>query len=359
MKILTRYLISTYLRMLGLCLGSFVAIYLVIDILEKISRFAKNGPNPFDVISFFIWKVPEIVSQVLPLAVLMATMLALGSLARSSELTAMRSCGVSIAQITMPLLLVAAVVSSAAFILGEFVVPRTFAQMKYVEDIKIYRKNPATFFRQQNIWYRDNDVILQARLFEPATQQLRGVTIWRLGGGLQPQIRIEAENGSFAGSSWLFRDLVIQEFGPAATITTRRAKELPLELGLRLTDLKVLEKFADSMGFRDLRRYCDKLKSGGYDATRYLVQMHSRLSLPCASLVMAFLGIPFALRGSRSSGIAIGIGISIAIGVSYHISNAFLLSFGQAGALPPVIAAWAANFLFAASGVWLTMNINR
>lgn len=87
--------------------------------------------------------------------------------------------------------------------------------------------------------------------------------------------------------------------------------------------------------------------------------MYSRISLPLASLIMAFLGTPFALRGGRSSGITIGIGVSLAIGFSYFIVNAFILSFGQTGVLPPMVAAWAANFIFAAAGAWLAMTVNH
>ena len=74
---------------------------------------------------------------------------------------------------------------------------------------------------------------------------------------------------------------------------------------------------------------------------------------------MIALGIPFALRGGRTSGIAVGIGVSLGIGFGFYIVNALLLSFGQEGVIPPVIAAWAANAIFAAAAVWLTMTVNR
>jgi lipopolysaccharide export system permease protein len=130
-------------------------------------------------------------------------------------------------------------------------------------------------------------------------------------------------------------------------------------LNIKMEDLKVLAKETDTMGLFALRRYCTKLQKEGYDNTRYLAQLHSRISLPFASLVMAFLGIPFALRGGRTSGIAVGIGVSLGIGFGYFAINAILLSFGQAGTLPPLVAAWAANFIFAATGVWLAMTVNR
>jgi lipopolysaccharide export system permease protein len=74
---------------------------------------------------------------------------------------------------------------------------------------------------------------------------------------------------------------------------------------------------------------------------------------------MGFLGIPFALKGGRSRGPAIGFGLSLVIGLSYFIINAFLISFGQAGALPPIVAAWAANLLFVAVGIWLALTLDH
>jgi lipopolysaccharide export system permease protein len=87
--------------------------------------------------------------------------------------------------------------------------------------------------------------------------------------------------------------------------------------------------------------------------------MHSKLSLPFACLIMAFLGIPFALRGGRTSGIALGIGLSLAIGFAYFIINAILISFGQTDVLSPLISAWAANFIFALSAIWLTLTLHH
>lgn len=187
---------------------------------------------------------------------------------------------------------------------------------------------------------------------------LKGITLWQMGNGMQPVRRIEAALGTYGDNRWLLKDVVMRVFANGNVVRTDKMDELPVPLGLRIDDLKKLEKGTDNMGILALQSYCDKLQRGGYDPTRYLAQMHSRISLPFASLIMAFLGIPFALRGGRSSGIALGIAVSLAIGFSYFIINSMLLSFGQAGALPPVISAWAANSIFAALGIWLAMTIN-
>ncbi len=359
MSIISRYIVSSYLRIIVLCAGSFTTIYLVIDFLEKIGRFTRAQGKLHHILLFFLYKAPEIVNQVMPLAVLMATLLTLGMLARHSELIAMRGCGISVARITTPILVTSFAISLFSFLLAELVIPASFARMQYVQQVLIEKKNPNTFFRQQNIWYREENTLLQAHTFNPADRTLKGITLWQIGPGMQPLQRIEAETALFTPAGWLLKKVVVRDMRGGSVEATVSQQELPVPLRLTVADLKVLEKETSTLSIFALLRYCDKLRKGGYDNTRYLAQLHSRISLPFASLVMAFLGIPFALRGGRTSGIAVGIGISLGIGFGYFAVNAVLLSFGQAGVLSPLVSAWAANAIFAAAGVWLAMTVNR
>jgi lipopolysaccharide export system permease protein len=358
-RILGRYIASTYLKILGLCIGAFVSVYLIIDFMEKIRAFTHAQAEIRYIGLFFLCKIPGIITQVTPLAILMATLLTLGGLSRTSEITAMRGCGISLPRIAAPILTISFIASLATLFADEVLTPASYTRMQYIQQVLIEKKSPNTFFRQQNIWYRDESSIMEAKLFVPDTMTLKGITLWQMGNGMQPVRRIEAALGTYGDDRWLLKDVVMRVFTNGNVVRTDKMDEFPVPLGLRIDDLKKLEKGTDNMGILALQSYCDKLQRGGYDPTRYLAQMHSRISLPFASLIMAFLGIPFALRGGRSSGIALGIAVSLAIGFSYFIINSMLLSFGQAGALPPVISAWAANCIFAALGVWLAMTINH
>ena len=197
MSIISRYIVSSYLRIIVLCAGSFTTIYLVIDFLEKIGRFTRAQGKLPHILLFFLYKAPEIVNQVTPLSVLMATLLTLGMLARHSELIAMRGCGISVARITTPILVTAFAISLFSFFLAELVIPASFARMQYVQQVLIEKKSPNTFFRQQNIWYREENTLLQARTFNPDDLTLKGVTLWQIGPGMQPLQRIEAEMALF------------------------------------------------------------------------------------------------------------------------------------------------------------------
>lgn len=359
MKIVDRYLRSCHLRLISLSLGAFVAIFLVIDFLEKIGKFSRGGATLTQMGTFFACRLPEVLVQVIPLAVLMGTILSIGALSRQSEITAMRSGGMSLLRIGRPLLMVGAAISIGTFAMEEFLVPPASGKARYLEEVVIGKKNPNTFFRQDNIWYRDRQAILQARLFEPATRSLRGVTLWRLGDDLQPQTRLDADRALFTDRGWEFRKVSERQVAGGTAAAPRHLDTMLVPLSLKMDDLKVVGKHAENMGYFALRRYCAKLEQGGYETTAYRAVLQSKLALPCTSLVMVFLGIPFALKSNRSSGIAVGVGISLGIGFSYYILSAILISFGQAGTLPPLLAAWAANVLCTGAGIWLAMTVER
>ncbi|HBG08102.1 MAG: LPS export ABC transporter permease LptG [Geobacteraceae bacterium GWC2_58_44] len=360
MRILSRYVATAYLRMLLLCLGSFIAIYLVVDFMEKVARFTRGGAQWQHIALFFVAKIPEIVIDTTPLAVLMATLLTLGTLSMNSELTAMRSCGVSLARISAPILAISLLVSVGTLLIGELVLPASYAKRTYIQEVLIQKKSPSIYFRQHNIWHREEGAILRATLFDPQKKELKGITLWQLKPGTaQPETRTDAASALLSERGWLFKDVVVRRFEAGEVSRTAKLADLAVHLELKPADLKVLGKYSDSMTMVELNRYCKKLREGGYDPTRYLTQLHSRLSLPFGCAIMAFLGIPFALRGGRSSGIAFGIGLSLGIGFLYVIVNSIIISFGQVGLLPPVIAAWATNFIFLLAGIWLALTVDN
>jgi lipopolysaccharide export system permease protein len=145
------------------------------------------------ILQFFLFKIPEMLGQTMPFAVLMATLLALGMLSRSSELTALRSCGLSIPRIVLPILALGLLCSLILLINSEFVVPKSYQQMEHIEKVVIRKQSVNTFFRLNNIWFRSNNLILQAKVFDPKTQTLKGVTVWDLSPDMQPIRRMDAE----------------------------------------------------------------------------------------------------------------------------------------------------------------------
>ena len=357
MSILSRYIAFAWLRLLGLCLGSFVAVYLVLDMMDKIPRFIRAGGSGMDIVRFFLWKLPEMVGQTASFSILMATLLTLGLFSRNSEIIAMRSCGISLLRISFPMLFLGLTASFLLLLNAEEVVPGCYERMERIERVNIRKQGSNAVFRRNNIWFRSDSLILQAHLFDPEAKVLRGVTLWKLDRSLNPTSRMDAESAEFHDGRWTLKELVIMDFSQGHGYTVRRAQTMDVPLNLKLDDLRVLDNNADNLSFRKLKEYAENLQSGGYQANRYLTMMHTKLASPFAAFVMVILGIPFAFRNSRSGGAAFGIGVSIGIGFAYFVVNAMLLSYGRSGVLPPLVAAWGANIIFCLGGVWLAMTV--
>ena len=358
MKILTRSILALFFRLLGLCLGAFSLIFLIIEFLDKIRRFSKANVDLATSAFYFLNKLPEIISQVIPFGVLLATILTLGILARNNELTAMRSSGISLHFISRPLLAAALLLSVLTFVSNELILPITVQNIRNIEESRLKRNEYGAVFRQQNIWFRDGSLVMRAQMFDPGTQTLKGVTLWEKNGDL-PQKRVEAEEGILAQGVWQFKRASVWDFHDGAQADVSPKPSLVIPLRLTLEDLKKVADYTSNMGYFELRRYARKLKKAGYDVTRYLADMHARAALPFSACVMVLLGMPFAVRSGRSVSAALGIGQSLAIGFAYFVMNALLISLGHNGILPPLVAAWAANVIFAMIGLWLMLTLEQ
>ncbi len=359
MKIISKYIAVTWLRLMFLCQGSFVAVYLILDMMEKIPRFLRAGGAMGDILRFFVWKLPEMVGQTAAFAILMSTLLTLSLLSRNSEIIAMRSCGVSLPRISLPMLVLGVAGSLLMLINTELIVPRSYETMAKIELVDIRKKGMQAVFKRNNIWFRNDNRILQANLFDPQTKQLRGIIIWTLDTSMNPISRIDAESAAYSGGTWMLRKVELNEFVRGQGMVMKKIPAMPMALNLKIDDLRILDNNADNLSYRKLRDYSDSLEKGGYEAFRYRTMMHAKLAAPFSAFVMVILGIPFALRSSRSGGMALGIGASVAIGFAYHVVNAILLTYGRSGVLMPLVAAWGANFLFVLSGIWLAMTIKN
>lgn len=357
MGIVSRYIAGTWLRLLLLCQGGFLAVYLILDFMEKFGRFIRAGASLGTILQFFLFKIPEMVGQTMPFAVLMATLLTLGMFSRSSELTALRSCGLSIPRIVTPLLWLGLLCSGLLLLNAELLVPGSYQKMEHVEKVLIKKQSRNTFFRLNNIWYRSNNLILQAKVFDPQAVVLKGVTIWELSNSMEPQQRIDADRAVYGPQGWVLEKARVRSFSGQAGV--RMLTSLPVALTLKVDDLRLLDNNADNFSFRKLRSYAKSLQNGGYDASRYLTMMHAKLASPFGALVMVVLGIPFALKTGRTAGVAKGVGIGVALGFVYFIVNAAVQSYGRSGVLPPLVAAWGANLIFILSGIWLAMTVKQ
>jgi lipopolysaccharide export system permease protein len=114
-----------------------------------------------------------------------------------------------------------------------------------------------------------------------------------------------------------------------------------------IDDFRVIALEPEETSYAMLRRQIRSLRSKGVDASESLVDLHLKVATPFAAVVMVLLAVPLATRGTRATSLPAAIALGFGIGASYFFVVAFARALGQTGTLPPQLAAWTANGVFA------------
>lgn len=353
MRLLDKYIIKEYVRFFAITLISLIALFLIVDFFEKIRMFLSNHASVIQMASYFLFSIPMIISLMLPAAVLLATLMTFSSLSKFSEIIAMKANGVSLYRISGPVVIFAAFIAVFLFYFSEVIAPASIQKAEHIIIADIQKQKTFGSFKQNELWYRGEDAIYNFKMFDVTNNTLRGIVINYINPDFTLQRRIDAQSAEWKNGQWVFHNLLQTHFDNTGTPVLEWSKEKALTLPEKPSDFKIMQKDAEKMGFFDLRRYVNKIQAEGYDATRYLVDLHGKIAFPFVTLILVLIGISFATRSERQGGIMQSVGIGIIIGFSYWIVHAFSMSLGRSGILPAILSAWVANIIFFAAGATL------
>jgi lipopolysaccharide export system permease protein len=357
MTILQRYLLTTFTRIVTLSLSSFCGVYLLIDFFGRVDNFLEHNAEPSLYLIYFGSKLPLIISQVLPLAVLMGVFLTLGGFSKTNELTAMRAGGIGLPRIVTPIIWIACLIGIGHFMLNEYVVPAGVKTFNHVMRVEVKGK-PATLGKRQNLWFRDRDTMYHTDFTGSEIEVLHGVSVYKLNSEFKHLKSIKAEKVVYTGSSWQAHDAVVREFDPKTGLLARefRTEAIDIDLNKNPDDFNSTEYEAEELSYAQLRDISNQLEKAGLNNSKYVVDMHTKLAQPLVSLIMALLGIPFALQKSRNINLGLGISVCIMIGMAFFVTQSTLIAFGYTEILPPLLAAWAADVIFLLLSAFLILS---
>jgi len=358
--VLHRYVIREYLKAFFLSLSGLILIYIVVLFFQKVDTFIKHQAPFLLIFEYLLYKIPEVIFQwTLPYAVLLSTLLTLGNLSRHSEITAMKAGGVSLYRITIPLFIIALFISLFSFLGNEYLVPLTNQKTRYLLSVKVRKEQQTSFFKNYKLWYHSDRGIYNIQLLDTKEKVLKGITLYQFDDQFRCTRRIDAREAKWTDGKWKFYQGAIREFGEGGSIRTVPFLEQEFSLPEDWESFQRIEHQAREMSYTELRNYIQKIRGSGYDATRYLADLYSKLSYPFLNLIMVLIGIPFALKTGRSGGVALSIGISVMIGFAYGVTFYVFLSFGKSGVLPPFLAAWTPTLIFGLAGIFTLMSIRQ
>ena len=407
MRLLDRYVMGEFIRMLVLSLISLTAIFILVHLMDHIDLYLDKDAPWSAIGKYYFYQTPYNLLLTMPMAMLVATILSLGELGRHGELVAMKANGVSLYRIVLPVLVFALLLSLAVLTLGETVVPRLNERVNQIYDEEIRGEPPPREnFRGSFVYQSDEGYtyIVRSLFVEegliPDTAAMASQAALRLAerrraAGLAETGEVETvaqearEPEPRMGVEASAEQVEIQRRLPDGTFVRINAPQMTWELGsetwvLRRGELRVFpeggsermytfdllrsprltdpprellaeEKEPEEMGYKDLQAYIAKQERLGADTLTERVDLQMKLSYPFANFVIALFGV--ALVGSAThvgrGGGGMGFGLALFLTIIFWGFLRVSQGIGYGGGLTPAAAAWLANGIFGGVGLIL------
>lgn len=354
------YLLGSFFYWVILMLVSFMILFDAFTLFDLLGDIAKNHVSLGVVVSYFAHLLPMMVYQLLPLAALVATLITIGLLAKNNEITAFKASGISLFRLALPLILAGTLLTAGLFLLDNTILPYANQRQDALHD-RIKGRPAQTYFRPTHQWiFGENDTIFNYQLFDPDGNLFGGLNIFELDPAtFQIRRRIFANRAYWEPNleSWILERGWIRDFSSSsvASYQTFRVDSLP-EFSETPSYFKREVFQYNQMNWRQLGNYIESLQRAGFETARLSVEWHKKFAFPLMAAIIVFLAIPFALLvGTRGAvgGIALAIGISIV----YWSIAALFEALGAVGQLPPFVAAWAPDAIFAFAGLYFFLRM--
>jgi LPS export ABC transporter permease LptG len=354
-----------YATNFSIVLFSFSLLFLIFTFFELIGPIFRNRTPLVTVGEYLINLIPFILYNVTPLCALVAVLVTFGAFNRTSELTAMKTSGISLYRIITPVLVVTVLISVGLFAFDESYLPS--ANRRQEALLSIIKDKPAqTFSHPDRQWIsgQTNNAGEPARIFyyqrfDAETNKFANLTVFEFDpAGFTLQRRIFATSARWDPqvNNWVFVNgwqrtfagETIAAYKPFTVATFPEIKEQP-------TYFKKEYIPSQEMSYNELSGYIADLKQSGFETKRLSVQLNKKIAYPLITLVMAILAIPFALSMGKKGSLT-GIATAISLAIVYYVVALVFESLGNVNTLPAILAAWSPDLLFGITGAYLLLR---
>jgi lipopolysaccharide export system permease protein len=339
----------------GIVLAAAIGIYVSVDFFENVDKFVNAGLPAPRIIEFFQLKLPLIIAQITPVGILLAILITFGLMNKHNEIIALKNGGMSVYYLLRPVFTLGLFFSIFLFFLSEIVVPITISRANEMWRIEV--KKYAVTSVQKNIWLKGHRSISYISYFNPKDHTISGIALNYFDQEFRLIRRIDAAKGIFRKDRWIFYDMMEQILDRnTGAYEVKFHDQQVEELDFVPADLQRMAKKSEEMSFRELLDYIRNVESEGYDATPYRVDFHAKFALPFACLIVSVIGLGITVKKTTRKELSVNIAFGIVIVFLFWISHGFCLSLGYGGLLPPLIAAWTANFIFGCAAAISLLN---
>ncbi len=342
----------------------FVLIFVAGDLLFQAAKLIIQQGIPLSVVTrLFFYRLPEVILLTIPMASLLATLLGMSSLNSSSELIALKSLGIPFMRILRPVFLVSVLIAVTALFLNETFVPMASIAADKLMKYEIM-KNQASAVQEKVFLREEHGGELKRVLYIDQLDTNKGIMSGIILNDFEDGIlsnTITAKSGIYKDMQWWIEDGRIYTMNDEGEVKLLlRFERQKLALGLSPAQLERSTRKPSDMSAHELWTYIKNADGiGGADLSKLWVMFHLKLAVPWACVIMAVLGAGFGASRRGRSGGGVGFGISVVIVFAYYVVMSLCRAFGESGNIPPFVAGWCPNIVFAVLAVYFSLRVDR
>ncbi len=348
MSILSAYLMRTILASTLLVLMVLLALATLFEFIGELdNKMGNYGVS--QALLYSVLRLPQLASQMLPMATLIGALIGLGALAGNSELVVMRSAGLSVGNLAGMVAVTGVVIMVATALIGEFIGP----PLDYYARTM---RNEARFQQDERnsgnaAWVKDGPVILH---LERVNSEFKfgGIYVFRFNEDNSLRSIARAENSGIDDSDkWIlenFRETRFQDDGVQVIESSRTVESFDLSgemLGITLVK-------PVSLSAKGLLSYIRYLNKNNLSSGRYETELWSRISTTSTIVIMPILALAFVFGSLRVSGSGGRIMIGVLIGLGYYLASEMIANSGQVYDLDPALVTWLPSLVLLAVTVF-------
>ncbi|HEX8693023.1 MAG TPA: LptF/LptG family permease [Longimicrobium sp.] len=354
MRLLSRYVARQFLTTFFLLVMGLPLLFIIGDVTDNIDTYMERGITGGRLLLGYVYQFPLFMVYAFPIAALVATVFTIGGMTRHQEITAAKAGGVSFYRIFLPVVLLAVLLSGAAFGLGELVPITLMRRARLMGESQMLRQGPRINF----VYQTEKEGVLTARRLDPGVNEMSQVVLERNVTARAPGLHRMAERASWTPrGGWLLQSGYVRELHADGREITTRFDSLRVP-GLVETpeDLLAEPKDPEAMGYQEMSRFIGAIERSGGDANPLRVERAQKLAIPMAVMVIVLFGAPLATSNQRG-GAAFGVGVSLGVTIVYMLLFRVGKAVGSSGAIDPLLAAWFPNALFLVAGLILMSRV--
>ena len=352
--LLDRYISRIYVKIVGLSFLALLGLFHISTFLDRSDKIFKGQATTAEVGQLLVYRTPQFVLYVIPIAALLSVLVTFGLLSRNSELTVMKACGISLYRASVSVLLLSLMFSVVIFQLEQRLLASSNRKAEVI-DAKIRGRTPRVFDAVNRQWVLGRDgAIYHYSYFNPEMKELAALRIYQ---PASDAWRLRTETAAIRAThkaGWVGHQVRIGDFSsPTPRWQTFAERPLLLEPP---DYFETEQPVAEMMSIGQLRRYVNELSASGLNVAHLAVELQHKMAFPFVTLVMTLLAIPFGVStGRRGALYAVGLGIVLAL--SYWIVMSLFVALGKSGLLTPWLAAWSPNIIVLGASGFMFLTV--